>query len=405
MLHLILAVGLAAAASPAVDGLLASEAVEGSYAASGVPIWGSDARWDGVPSKTFVAYPQQSVRLNDRRANELIPSRAVTPVSVQALYDDAEIAVRLRWADATENRVSGDSAAFGDTVAMELPQTFGQGTRLPYVGMGDTKQKVTVYMWRAIPDGSQGREYVGAGFGSLTRSLRAGLKGDLTYDAASRMWTAVFVRPLVMGPQSLKAGLVPIAFAVWDGSRNERGGNKALTSWKFIRLDRFPRNTAYDEEMAWGYGPDDLGDVALGKVLVESMCVACHWVGEKRLAAPEVAPDLSGVGGIATYGYLRDSILAPSEVVVPHLNINRHYNRSAEPDRYRAYPNQDANAFGGGPPDARVSKMPPFPLPPAQVGAMVAFLKTLKHEPKPEASLEVKPDAEAEPVTASRETP
>jgi DMSO reductase family type II enzyme heme b subunit len=393
MLSLVLSVSLAAAASPAVDNFLDSEVVEATFSATALPRFASDARWRSVPAKTFEATPQRSVRLNDRRANALITSRAPSAIAVQALYNEEQLAIRMQWQDSTESRVNGNTAAFGDTAAIEFPQTFGRGVRLPYIGMGDAQQNVTVYLWRAITDGSKGREYVGAGFGSLTRSHRRGLNGELRYDEATRTWTALFVRPLKLGSQSLKAGLVPVAFAVWDGERNERGGNKALTSWKFLRLGKFKSDPAYEAEMAWGFGPDDLGDVTLGKTLVESMCVACHFIGDKQLAAPEIAPDLSGIGGISTYTYLRDSILSPSAVVVPHLNINRHYDKAGERDPHGAYPNSAGHAFGAGPPEGKVSKMPPFPLPDPQVGAMVAFLKTLKHEPA------------AEPKAASKETP
>lgn len=347
------------------------------------PVTVDDARWAKLPGKTLSVYPQGSVRLNDKKANEALSAQRPAPVLVKAAYDNRFLSVWLEWSDESEDRVHPEeTSAFGDTVAVEVPVRFGEGVRLPYVGMGDEQENVYVYMQRAITDGSLGREYVAAGFGSLTRTRVGGTRISMRYDAAARKWRAVFARPLVASGHSLKSGLVPFAIAVWDGGQSQRGGNKALSGWKFLKLDAFKTSPAYLNEMAFGYEPGDVGDPAKGKPLVESVCVACHRLGDKRFAPEGFAPDLSNIGGIATYSYLRDSLLAPGDVIVPHLNPNRHYKKSATPDAYHAYPNNETYQwYAVDSSGKKVSKMAPFgQMGKDAVANMVAYLKTLGAE-------------------------
>ena len=102
-----------------------------------------------------------------------------------------------------------------------------------------------------------------------------------------------------------------------------------------------PADPAYQAELAWGHRPGDLGDPQQGRELFEGMCTACHGVGAEK-AVPGLAPDLTGIGVIATPGYLRDSILAPSTVIVPNPNVAQRQDRSAKPDANGAYPADEA---------------------------------------------------------------
>ena len=122
------------------------------------------------------------------------------------------------------------------------------------------------------------------------------------------------------------------------------------------------------------------------------MCVACHRIGDKRAAAADTAPDLTNVGVVSTPGYLRDSLVDPSAIVVPILNINRHYTKAQPADAHGAYANNDlyrwysVDAAG-----KKTSRMMPFgSMPPADVAAMVAYLKTLG-APRPAAPTQESP--------------
>jgi len=76
-----------------------------------------------------------------------------------------------------------------------------------------------------------------------------------------------------------------------------------------------------------------------------------------------MAPNLSEVGGQNTAGYIKESLLDPSAVIVPG------YNRNAHPD-YKWYELVDGK---------RVSTMPAFDqLSEEQLNDLIAYFKTLK---------------------------
>ena len=372
----------AAAEAGANQAFLKAESFTAVATAAGAPRSATDRRWRAVKPFAVVVTPQRSVRLNDKRANAALAKAGPKTLQVRAAYDGRSLALLITWPDATEDHANDETMVFGDAVAIEFPKRFGAGQRLPYIGMGDDEQNVVLYLQRAVPYGSVNQEYVAAGFGSLTRTHQLGLKGTLTYNAKRKEWTAFFSRPLKLHGHSLKAPLVPIAFAVWDGHQNERGGNKHLSSWHFIRVGKDAPSEAYLSELSWGYGEGDLGDPAKGQQIVSTVCVACHKIGDTGFAPEGLAPNLGNIGAIARYTYLRDSVQTPSAVIVPNLHINRHYNPSGAQDAYRARPNNDAYQwFTKGPNGKKTSKMPPFMMP-DDLGAIVAYLKTL-HGPVP----------------------
>ncbi len=382
------AAGLAAlvalAPARANDDLLATETVEAREVPGPLAADPAAPLWDGLPARAVRAVPQRTVRLNDRAANEALAAAGPRPLAVRAVSDGRDLAIAVDWEDETEDRSRPDATdVFGDGVALEFPLRFGAGLRLPYVGMGDDGMPVALCLQRAVADGTSAREAVAAGFGSLTRADQGRARMAMRYDRVRKTWRAVFVRPLFAGGQDLRRGLVPFALAVWDGARHERGGNKALTGWKLLRLPRFPLDPAYVAEMSYGRAPGGLGDPARGKALVETVCAACHRIGAKRMAPPGIAPDLTAIGAISTPGYLRDSIVEPSAVIVPNPNPNQHYDRSKKPDAAGAFPNDERYVWylrdASG---KKISKMPAFgSLPKPDLSAIVAYLMTLSAEP------------------------
>ncbi len=339
------------------------------------PFWSAAAPLDVSLS------PQRTVRLPDRDANAALdaagPPRAVR---VRAAVDGTRLAVLLEWKDPTESRVPPDETnVFGDAAALELPLRFGAGLRLPSVGMGDDEMKVAIHLQRATASGAASREYVASGFGTLTRADLGGVRTAMSYDRAGATWRAVFVRPLAGGGLELRRALVPFAVAIWDGGRKERGGNKALSAWKLLRMPGLPVDAAYAAELAWGRRPGDLGDPVRGKALVQGMCVACHAVGSLRVARPGLAPDLSAIGAIAAPAYLRQSIVEPSAVIVPGPSAAQHQERARPPGVAGAYPLNEGYAwFVRDPSGKKISRMPPYAgLPQADILAMVAYLRTL----------------------------
>jgi DMSO reductase family type II enzyme heme b subunit len=375
------------AASPATDAFLKAEGLAVAAVAA-LPTSTSDAAWQRVPPTDVALAPQLAITLNDKDANQARGQRTPPALTVRAASTGKDLALLLEWADAAEDRALTDETdRYGDGVAVEIPVRFGAGKRLPYVGMGDAGAPVLVHFARAAQAGAKSdvivRTAVAAGFGSLTRAPIGWARAGMNYDAAAKRWRALFIRPLAAKEHTMDAALVPIAFAVWDGSRDQRGGNKLLSGWRFLRMPNKAPDAAFIAELAYGYGPGEVGDATRGKAFVETVCVSCHRIGAKAFAPADLAPELTNVGVVSSYAYLRDSVLAPSSVLVPSLNRNRHYNKAGPRDANGAYPHGDLGAFAAvDASGAPVSKMPAFStMPKEQLADVLAYLKSLGATP------------------------
>lgn len=378
---LLSALVLLSSGASANDAFFKAEVVDAT-AATKLPATPGDPAWGGLTGKRFRLTPQRSVRLHDKQANDVLRAGpGATELMVKAAASATELSLLLEWSDPAPEVIREDEVnVFADSVAVEVPETYGQGVRLPAVSMGDDAQHVAVTLLRATKQGALLSRFSAAGFGSSTRQAPASAVKDLLqYDAAKKAWRAVITLPL----DAAAGGLVPVAFAAWDGARGERAGYKRLSAWHFVKLPGKPVDAAYAQELAFGYGPGDLGDAAAGKALAETVCIACHHLPGKAFAPAGMAPSLEAVGAITTPGYLRDSIVTPSKVVLHEPNPNQHYVPSGPKDKNGALPNSDTFRWSMKGEDGKwVSKMPPFAnFTPAQVADLVAFLKTLEGPP------------------------
>ncbi len=362
------------------DRFLAAESVAVS-AVKSLPKTTTDPAWSSVSSTSVPLAPQLAVGLSDKFANAH-KTEVPTEARVRAAATSTHLAMLVEWDDASETRFTSDSTSTGDAAALQMPQDFGAGKRLPYIGMGDADSHVVVHMVRAQgPHPSQlaRRHAVAAGFGSLTPAPISWMKTALSYDHQAKAWRAMFLRPIVAPEHSVDAGLVPFAVAVWDGDKSQRGGNKALSGWRYLRMPSRDLDAAYVTELAWGYGDAERGDAARGQQMATAICMSCHRIAGQGFGAIDAAPDLGSVGVVSSYTYLRDSIMNPSLVLVPNLNPNRHQARTAPREAHGAYANAPLGTFStAGPDGKRQSLMPSFAaMPPAQVQDLVAYLKTL----------------------------
>lgn len=372
---------LVAAAAAASEPAPALDALQVRDLPAPLPTDPAASAWDALPGVTVLAAPQRTIRLHDQAANAALAKAGPRQVTVRAATDGLALGVLLEWADATQDLDRPDvTDGYGDGAALQLPLRSGAGRRLPHVGMGDEREQAAVFLQRATSAGTSTRAAVGAGFGTLARAELGPLAGGLRYDPAARRWRALFVRPLAAGGLDLRRGLLPFAVAVWDGAGQERGGNKALSGWRFLRQPRFPFDAAYATEQAWGRGQ---GDAARGRTLFDGTCTVCHATATQRDAAPGLAPDLSAIGAISTPGYLRDSLQAPSEVIVPNPNPRQHQDRAGTKDARGAWPVDEGYVWFALEADGRkVSSMPDYASLPAQdVADLVAYLMTLGAEP------------------------
>lgn len=202
-----------------VKALLAAKPIDASQPDAGI--------WNKVPATKISLQPAfpgwQSI----------VGTPRITEVTVQAVRSQDRLFVRLAWDDPTANGKPRDTMQFADGIAVEFPVN-GKASTIPY--MGDVKNTVNIWYWRA---GRDGEELIAGGFGTAT-SL--GAQGEVSGVGARspQGWQVVLSRKLA-GPEGTvnlkRFHEIPIAFAAWDGSNQERDGLKAVTmTWQKLRM-------------------------------------------------------------------------------------------------------------------------------------------------------------------------
>ena len=160
---------------------------------------------------------------------------AVERVEVAALHTGRNLAFRLEWADATENRDLTETTAFPDAAAVLLPSS-PQSTVMT---MGAPGAAVNAWYWRADADAC--RHVVAEGLGT-TRTVDVELVRGRGVWKEGR-WRVVIVRALRIDTKEPVAQLeigeeTGFGVAVWDGANSERGGIKAFSGdWQELILD------------------------------------------------------------------------------------------------------------------------------------------------------------------------
>ncbi|MGC9120576.1 MAG: ethylbenzene dehydrogenase-related protein [Sulfurihydrogenibium sp.] len=333
-----------------------------------------------LPMKKIMLYPQYTVRLNDANANKKLEEEKPLEAEVAVAYNPKEIGILIKWKDETKSvQPAMTTTKFGDGVSVQFPIKYGKGTTLSYIGMGDTKHPVMVYLKKAVEGRDYQKAFIAEGFGSLTEISEKGYTFTMKYDDANKQWIAFIKKPLKTADLNLASGLVPVAFAIWDGDSLNRDGNKLITNWKFIKMDKMKVDPNYLKYVSWGYG--DIGNPERGKeLMIQNGCNGCHRFADQTAAPEGLAPNLSKIGGYSNPAYLRESIVNPNDVVIRNLNINRHYNKAAEKDKNGAYPNNDMYTWYIKDDKGNItSKMPPYAqLSEQDLKDIVAYLKTLK---------------------------
>jgi cytochrome c2 len=393
--------------SGAVAGLLASslwsaniEAKKTEHSLTDISVM--SPLWKDAKVVEVNLYPQTTVKMNDKKANELNADNGSKIAKVQALYNEKEIAFLIRWKDETLSIQKGyRSDAYGDGFAVQFAKDFSNPEKLPYIGMGSEGREVFVHLQKATPNTfepngkgnvelqvgrkntpyfeeelkkfdeavkAEGvvdyeRNFVAGGFRSMTQ-VREGVESnmDMIYNMKRDCWKGSLSRKLKDEYLDLNAPAIPVAFAVWDGGKNNRDGLKLLSGWNSVTL------SAGGEKLVSALNDEVAGDVANGKAQFEANCAACHLTKDIQMSVPFMAPDLSNIGGYASTGYLKESIVDPSAVVVPGYNRNAHKNTP--------WYNVDENGN-------RVSTMPSFSwMDEKSQTDLIAYLKTLKAEGK-----------------------
>lgn len=226
-----------------------------------------------------------------------IPS--VTELSVRALYDEDELAIRLSWSDRSADTLPGEPeiaraegwssqetfpavypegrrvrGTFADAVEAIFPAHDGSSLVQPHFVYGDADAPVEIWRWSAATPASAD---LGAGVsagvaragtsvarmrGSASELTARGTAGPPEPREAERRrlraagtfaagrWSVVLTRPLRTDEGPLGGNLrpgraIPIAFHVRDGGHGETGLRMALSQWHFLFLEEPRRPLDY----------------------------------------------------------------------------------------------------------------------------------------------------------------
>lgn len=247
---------------------------------------------------------------------------AIERVAVRAVHYDDTLYVMLEWSDTTPDEASDRYEAFSDAAAVQFPAE--AGSEVPAVCMGQADRGVNIWQWRAdqqseppsLPDSgyvdlypstddlyftareagnplarTEGRtavqSLIAGGFGTLEIDGQGGLDGEAVYKDGR--WMVVFSRPFAAAtdtqPSFDDSTPVDVAFAVWDGSKQERNGIKSVSS--FTRLQITPEEPSRRAVAAtddWpAYSPSNpMVPISIGFTALLLVVTGGVWVYMKR---------------------------------------------------------------------------------------------------------------------------
>lgn len=207
------------------------------------------------------------------QAGIYIAGGSVQTIRAQALHYDGKLFIRVTWPDATVDQSTTRVEDFSDAVALEFPQS--ATAAVPAICMGQADSAVNIWQWRADsnaglrdpnlvytnssvdgypdttslfytareannpyanPDRGPVQSLSSRAFGELQALDFQEVQGQGARTADG--WSVVFERTFDTGHLGhavfALSTKMDMAFAVWDGSNDERNGKKAVS--QFVTL-------------------------------------------------------------------------------------------------------------------------------------------------------------------------
>lgn len=207
----------------------------------------ADPAWDAAPAITFNMAP------NVIKEPRLFTSLTEF-VTVRALYNDSDIAMRIDVDDRTYS-VPGseleieyaleDVVATRDAIAVQIPAALSGSNEKPYFRQGDKKNPVNMWVWTApsVEPAADASAVIMDAKGLDKAPKPRADSTALTANGAWKdgRWQVVFRRALMTDAaedlQFSEGVYTPIAFAGWDGLNGETGIKNSFTSWYWILLE------------------------------------------------------------------------------------------------------------------------------------------------------------------------
>lgn len=154
---------------------------------------------------------------------------------VAAAHNGEALFFRLSWQDESKDDGIGDTDRFTDAAAVLMPVRRDG----PLLTMGSQEQPVNGWYWR--PDMESPLSVTATGLGTTVRGQNGSLTAGVSYSRGG--WQLVISRPFAVERDpsivALHRGMTTkVAFAVWQGSNQERGGIKGVTlEWQPLEIE------------------------------------------------------------------------------------------------------------------------------------------------------------------------
>jgi hypothetical protein len=188
--------------------------------------------WQSIPAKKIAL--NRTPRLYETEPPSGVE---ISEIELRTARAGGRVMVHLAWQDPTEDTATITAAPgvptegrflkaptevtdrFFDAAAVMCPTK--AGTAVPGLQMGDAQDPVTIYYWNAARGPmlmeAQGRE--------TTRRTGQGFPARAMYRSGT--WS------VSLGLPDLPRG-TPLAFAIWNGSQQDRDGRKYFTVWHWL---------------------------------------------------------------------------------------------------------------------------------------------------------------------------
>jgi DMSO reductase family type II enzyme heme b subunit len=161
----------------------------------------------------------------------------VKRVRVRSAHNGSVIGFHLEWEDSSREVEMTDTDVFPDGAGILFPL---KGDA-PLTTMGEEKQPVTAWHWRADRP-EHARNNVAAGLGTTRVTDERLIAVSAVWEKGR--WRVAFTRALQIPAPSDEAiqfrvgSTMKVAFAVWEGSNGERAGIKAFSpEWQPLTVE------------------------------------------------------------------------------------------------------------------------------------------------------------------------
>ncbi len=202
-----------------------AEIVRGTKTES-IPSEPFDEAWNGVPTI--------DVRLVGQIIQEpRLFNPSVQSLSIQALFDEQDLALLLTWNDRFENKGQDENPS--DRVSTLFSSRELEGGKKPYFLMGDRRNPVDSWRWSA----DSGIEtFLSRGMNDVKpRSSPVTGKSEFR----DGQYRVILRRSLRTGGEDevefIPGKMIPIAWNVWDGQYGEDGKRRAISRWYYLLLE------------------------------------------------------------------------------------------------------------------------------------------------------------------------